>query len=1483
MKPSLLFSSVLCLFAAASFPLRTSAAPAPAPEYPTPVLAENLDAAAFAEWADGKETPISARGDKAPTADKLIWTHQSGIGFQFKPYGDSKTPGARYLRIGFNAPVAVGSILVQGEGLVSVLKPEATYPGDLNDDSQWIPAQRLKAGAVATEEPDEKAQTLWVLPSVVSTRAVRFTHIAEPTDRIYAGKLGGVFLLSERLANLAPQALAATHSTPKLAGRLNDETYNSWDAWCNIPAREGERAKTIVEDPEWIILTWPHPVTLKGLATLGMGGSGFSAAEVQIYTGPKTKHPKEASEADWKTVQSIAGLKSHYPVALWPEWITFDQPVTTRAVRVRLTAALDETSFHGHLKGNTNNGKRVWLDEVMALQSLDQAELKTAIIPPAIAAAGPEVHAPIPVKFTLPEESYVTLVVEDSKGIRVRNLVADTLFKKGKNTVYWDGTDDLGRDLDAPKHGLYNIPSQFVAPGAYTVRGLRHGKLDVRYEFSVYSPGNPPWPTDDGSGGWMTNHTPAGCTLFIPGEKLPGGKPMMYIGSYVSEGGSALSWTDLDGNKIAGRGWIGGNWTGAQFMARDTGSNPIPDIIAYVGAAWKGETQKDKGEVRLTALSGANSNADWRFNNGDKPVLKPVYTFDLAAMDSTAKVQGTNFLNPADCMGGLAVHDGLLVFSQPALNQLVFVDAKAGQVIATAPLTSPAGLAFDAQGRLLALSGKDILRFTVDVTKGTLGTPETVVTGLEEPKELTLDPQGNVYVSDRGNSHQVKVFAADGKPLKTYGKPGAPKAGIYDPDHMNNPKGISVDSNGRLWVAEEDFHPKRVSVWNTDGTLWKAFYGPQQYGGGGMLDARDPVRFSYDGMEFKLDWKKGEAPLARVYYREEKNGFQMAARCAPPESPLYFNGHRYLTNVFNNNPTGGHGSAFVFLDKGDIAVPVAGIGRATDWEILKSDAFKSRWPEGIDLNDTKSEKNRAIFIWSDLNGDEQVQPDEVTLLPGNNGGITMAQDGSFLVNNVRPPASKEPGQALRFKPVRFTENGAPVYDAKGEVIAEAQGPSSSGGDQLLQGTDGWTVLTTPPRPYPTSALGGVKNGVPLWSYPSLWPGLHASHEAPTPDRPGELIGTTRLLGDFVTPKNSDAGPVFFINSNMGNMYVLTQDGLFVTQLFQDVRQGPLWKMPQAQRGMRVNNLSLHDENFFPSVSQTPDGNIYMMAGGTPALVRVEGMESIRRIAPMTVKVTPKDLQLAQDFVTQREAARQAAQGSGVIAVPLRAQAPAVDGNLKDWNDADWAPIDQRGVGANFNSKSKPYDIRGAVAVAGGKLFAMWKTEDESLLKNSGAIDNAPFKTGGALDLMLGTDPNAKPGRPQPVAGDLRLLVTQVKGKTKAVLYRAVVPGTPPNRKVAFSAPWHSITMDSVTDVSAQVEFATDGKGNYEIAVPLALLGLNPQPGMKIKADIGVLRGNGVDTTQRVYWSNKATAIVADVPSEAALTPALWGTFEFHAQ
>ncbi|YCM42796.1 hypothetical protein V2O64_15925 [Verrucomicrobiaceae bacterium 227] len=1447
--------------ATAALPLTAKAAPG----LINPVTAGLLDPEAYSEWVGGKETPISARERSAPVVEKVVLSDQRFDNPNAALiYGDSKAPGVRHLRIGFKSPLAVGSVLVAGQGRLSVLKSDATYPGDLNDDSQWIPAQRIANNTLVSDEGAANAELLWVLPSVVTTRALRFTHLAKPTERIYGGSIGCVSVLSGRFANLAPEAVVTARSNLPHLERLIDETTNHWHSWANIENKD-KRTKTIAEDPEWIILTWPTELQFRGL---GMWAAGFSSAEVQAYNGPKERHPSLAVETDWKPLSSVSDLKSRYPV--WGmDYLDFENPVTTRAIRLRLTGTFDPTELHPHLKDNVSDGKRIWLDELVALKPLGEADLKTALLP-TTATAAKEVNAPIPVTFEMASDGYVTLVIEDATGKRVRNLIADTFFPKGGNTVYWDGTDDLGRDPDAPSHGLYSIPPQFVAPGSYTARGLSHPQINLHYEMSVYSPGNPAWPTADGSGGWMTNHTPASCVLFVPASPATEDEPRIYLGSYVSEGGSALSWLDLDGNKINGRGWIGGNWTGAQYLTRDASSDRDPHVITYVGASWKSESQKGKGEIRLTALT----------DSGDKPVLTPVYTFDLPEVDGIAHD------DVADCLGGLAVDKGLLVLSQTSLNSLVMIDTKTQRVLNTFPLPNPTGLAFDNQGRLLALSGTNLLRFAIDSKTGKLGAPKTLVSNLEAPTALTLDSKGEIYVSDRGNSHQVKVFTSEGKPVKTFGKAGAPSAGIYDPDHMNNPKGLTVDSNGRLWVTEEDYQPKRVSIWNADGSLWKAFYGPQQYGGGGTLDPRDTSRFNYNGMEFHLDWKTRKSTLTRVYYRNDSDSFRIAAQDGhpdrlgtPPESAVYFNGHRYLTNSFSGSPTGGAATATIFLDRGDVVVPVAAAGRALDWSVLKQDSFKNRWPEEIDFKGERH-RNGAIFFWSDMNGDGQVQPAEVRITAGTNGGVIVASDGSFLINNVT--RGQEPGSALRFKPTSFTAQGVPVYAEEGEPLGASQNPLSTGGDQVLMGSDGWAVLTNAPRPFPGDALGGAKDGVAMWSYPSLWPGLHASHEAPAPSFPGQLIGTTRLLGDFVTPRDSDAGPLFFINSNMGNMYVFTQDGLFVTQLFHDVRQGSPWQMPLAQPGMLVNDLAIKDENFFPTVSQIPDGRIIMQTGSIPALVSVDGLEGIRRISSQMIPVSIADLKKAQEFVTKREIARQAAQGNGVLTVSHRSKAPTLDDHLKDWAEVQWAPIDQRGVAANFNSNSRPYDVNGAVLISGDRLFGLWKTGDPKLLTNSGEIANAPFKTGGALDLMLGTNPAAKADRSQPVAGDLRLLITVVDGKTKAMLYRPVVPGTPDNQKVAFSAPWHSITIDSVTDVSEQVQLLNDGTGNYQVSVPLSVLGLKPKNGMRIKGDLGILRGSGTRTTQRVYWSNKATAIVSDVPSEAMLTPGVWGTFEFKA-
>jgi hypothetical protein len=313
--------------------------------------------------------------------------------------------------------------------------------------------------------------------------------------------------------------------------------------------------------------------------------------------------------------------------------------------------------------------------------------------------------------------------------------------------------------------------------------------------------------------------------------------------------------------------------------------------------------------------------------------------------------------------------------------------------------------------------------------------------------------------------------------------------------------------------------------------------------------------------------------------------------------------------------------------------------------------------------------------------------------------------------------------------------------------------------------------------------------------------------------------------------------------------------------------------------MLLNEESLHDENFWPTLTQTEDGNVYVVDGTRTSIVRVENLESIQRLRLQDVRVDAKGLEHAREWQLQKEAERQKNKGSGVLTVALRAAPPAVDGKLEDWPRAAWVKIDDRGTGAWHESNSKPYDANAAICVAGDRLYAAFKTADPHLLKNTGD-SIAPFKTGGALDVMLGAQANANPARRQPQAGDQRLLITTVGERTLAILYRQVVDG--PKQPTPFSSPSRTVTMDLVKDVSDQVQLV--GKdGNYEVSVPLATLGLEPAPGTAIRGDIGILRGNGFQTLQRVYWNNKATAITSDVPSEAELTPHLWGKLEFKAQ
>ena len=60
------------------------------------------------------------------------------------------------------------------------------------------------------------------------------------------------------------------------------------------------------------------------------------------------------------------------------------------------------------------------------------------------------------------------------------------------------------------------------------------------------------------------------------------------------------------------------------------------------------------------------------------------------------------------------------------------------------------------------------------------------------------------------------------------------------------------------------------------------------------------------------------------------------------------------------------------------------------------------------------------------------------------------------------------------------------------------------------------------------------------------------------------------------------------------------------------------------------------------------------------------------------------------------------------------------------------------------------------------------------------------------------------------------------------------------------------------------------------------IGLKPRKGKSFIGDIGFITSDndGMINTARIYWSNKKTNLVNDLPSEAWLYPKSWGRLSF---
>ncbi len=90
---------------------------------------------------------------------------------------------------------------------------------------------------------------------------------------------------------------------------------------------------------------------------------------------------------------------------------------------------------------------------------------------------------------------------------------------------------------------------------------------------------------------------------------------------------------------------------------------------------------------------------------------------------------------------------------------------------------------------------------------------------------------------------------------------------------------------------------------------------------------------------------------------------------------------------------------------------------------------------------------------------------------------------------------------------------------------------------------------------------------------------------------------------------------------------------------------------------------------------------------------------------------------------------------------------------------------------------------------------------------------------------------------------------------------------------------HNKTLSDGSGFCPRLQLAQKD-GQYEPSISLEAIGISANEGVGTRGDIGVLTGDGTDTTGRYYWNNRIASLVSDIPTKARLVPDVWGVWKF---
>ncbi len=547
------------------------------------------------------------------------------------------------------------------------------------------------------------------------------------------------------------------------------------------------------------------------------------------------------------------------------------------------------------------------------------------------------------------------------------------------------------------------------------------------------------------------------------------------------------------------------------------------------------------------------------------------------------------------------------------------------------------------------------------------------------------------------------------------------------------------------------------------------------------------------------------------------------------EEPLIF--HPHLANL--------RGLVYRYQDQ-DFACALPGYNQGQDVNILRRDANGVFVP-CVHIRPVRRPGGKLTpgQAWVDRNGDGQRSDDELTEVDWQ----VMYWSNGW----ARPDLALLSCNGLLVKPQGLSPAGVPLYDFS---QPETLRPWPDFADR--QGAGGTPII---------DRAGNLSNGI-TWRTADgrhgSYPNPYGRHDAPAARR-GTLIAPFRTNG--VVEDVPGVGSLTALGGDRGEWFLISMDGLFVSSLCQDIK----------------GNVTL-DETFIGCESfggfiwrDGRTGKVLVQLGGPSyRLMEVTGLEScVRQTVALTV--SQEQINRGVALALERQQQMPIEPDSLRVARVGRApdQAPPVAQSLT-------SPLIPGAVDLRVAEAGNPAVWwRASLAIHGRDLVAAWQVADASPWKNGQGQFTHAFIGGDGVDLKLDV-----PGR-----GPIRLLVAPLAGKNTAIYFQEKAE-TPDNRTTyaVQNNLANATTLDVVKRLDAAKIDTAVGFNSYTVLLrlPLAELGLDQATGQTLRGVLGVIYSDpsGTNRAARLYWHDKQTGLVSDVPSEARLVPGRWGTIMF---